>query len=178
METWLNMNKISEQSGIPYTTARRILVKFTTFFDHRKRKNQRLYKQSQIPLLQRIHQLYKDKYRTNEIMEMLKNSEPQTIDTIENEGVITTKERPSDSLYKTLEIIGSQKQLLEVQSTQINVLVDKVSNLENEKKEMDKTISDLKRTMLQLEAKHQKENAELLQEVNQMMLEMMKGMRK
>jgi DNA-binding transcriptional MerR regulator len=174
---WLNTYKISELSEIPYTTARRILLKHSTFFDYKKRGRSRLYKQDQIPLLQEINQLYKEGMRYNEINENLRKSEPETVEMEEEGGILTTQKQPANSLYKTLEIIGNQKQQLDEQRKQILSLVDKVENLENVNKEKSEEIRELKKVFLAYTSKRDQDKNELLKEINEMLLEFMKNNR-
>jgi len=176
-EKWLNTFKISEISDIPYTTARRILLKHSTFFDYKKRGRSRLYKTDQIPLLQEINQLYKEGMRRNEINETLRKSEPETVEMEEANSIVTTKKQPTNSLYKTLEIIGNQKQQLEQQRQQIDMLVDKVEILEKVNKEKSEEIKELKRVFLAYTSKKDQDKTELLNEINQMLLEFMKNNR-
>lgn len=171
---WLNTYKISELSEIPYTTARRILLKHSTFFDYKKRGRSRLYKQDQIPLLQEINQLYKEGMRYNEINENLRKSEPETVEMEEEGGVLTTQKQPANSLYKTLEIIGNQKQQLDEQRKQILSLVDKVKSLEEVNNKKNEEITEIKKKFIEYSANKDKERSELLQEINQMLLEFMK----
>jgi len=175
---WLNTYKISDISGIPYTTARRILLKHATLFDRKKKGRSRLYKVDQIPLLQEINQLYKDGYRRDEIDATMRNSEPETLEAKENDGVITA-DRPENppSLYKTLDIISNQKYEIEKHRTQIASMVDNLKHLEEVNKNQSEKIIELEAKMQKMEHEKEKEKSELLKEINQMLFEFMKDNR-
>jgi len=161
---WFTIPEISKNSGIPETTLRRWAKWSRHYLEHKKVKNKRLYSKKAVDILLLIRDLYAQGKNREEILTLLeKEPPPGTIDTptvagYENpmESII---ERNTQALHATahaIKILGSQQQ--------------KIESLENE-------IEELKKEMTIRDQKNEKDKMELLQEINAMMLEMVKQMK-
>ena len=161
---WFTIPEISKNSGIPETTLRRWAKWSRHYLEHKKVKNKRLYSKKAVDILLLIRDLYAQGKNREEILTLLeKEPPPGTIDTptvagYENpmESII---ERNTQALHATahaIKILGSQQQ--------------KIDALENE-------IEELKKEMTIRDQKNEKDKMELLQEINAMMLEMVKQMK-
>jgi len=161
---WFTIPEISKNSGIPETTLRRWAKWSRHYLEHKKVKNKRLYSKKAVDILLLIRDLYAQGKNREEILTILeKEPPPGTIDTPTVAGyenpIESIIERNTQALHATahaIKILGSQQQ--------------KIDALENE-------IEELKQTIREKDQQNEKDKMELLQEINAMMLEMVKQMK-
>ena len=155
LSRWITRNKISSETGIPYSTLWRITSKHTQYFNQRKEGKYTLYDKEQIPLMVKIYKMYKEGMRYNEIDAELSQSTSATLDInpLENKQTINQITTGQESI-KLLQVIADQKQditslkeLVKQQSEEINKLKkvmisqqNKINSLENDKNDLESSI--------------------------------------
>jgi len=149
MDKWLNKSKISDITGIPYSTLSRIFSRLNHFFDAKREGKKRLFRESQISLVEKIRDLLSEGKNYDEIYELLSENHVQYQEIIDEEGVVTIHSGEPPKLYKAVEIIADQE----------------------------KEIKDLKERVCALEKRVESDRHELLKEINDMLLEFMKNNR-
>lgn len=149
MDKWLNKSKISDITGIPYSTLSRIFSRLNHFFDAKREGKKRLYRESQISLVEKIRDLLSEGKNYDEIYDLLSENHVQYQEIIDEEGVVTIHSGEPPKLYKAVEIIADQE----------------------------KEIKDLKERVFHLEKRVESDRHELLKEINDMLLEFMKNNR-
>jgi len=149
MDKWLNKSKISDITGIPYSTLSRIFSRLNHFFDAKREGKKRLYRESQITLVEKIRDFLEQGKNYDEIYELLSENHVQYQEMIDEDGVVTIHSGEPPKLYKAVEIIADQE----------------------------KEIKDLKERVCALENKFESNRHELLKEINDMLLEFMKNNR-
>jgi len=149
MEKWVNKSEISDISGIPYSTLSRILSRLNHFFDAKREGKKRLYRESQINLIEKIRDLLNDGKTYDEIYDLLSENHAQYMEQVSEEGVVTIHSGEPPRIYKAIEIIANQE----------------------------KEINELKEKVLSLEKRMEEERTELLKEINEMLLEFVKNNR-
>ncbi len=149
MDKWVNKSNISDITGIPYSTLSRILSRLNHFFDAKREGKKRLYRESQINLIEKIKDLLNEGKNYDEIYDFLSENHVQYVETISEEGVVTIHSGEPPRMYKAIEIIANQE----------------------------KEIKELREKVSLLESKMESERTELLKEINDMLLEFMKNNR-
>jgi len=149
MDKWLNKSKISDITGIPYSTLSRIFSRLNHFFDAKREGKKRLFRESQISLVEKIRDLLSEGKNYDEIYELLSENHVQYQEIIDEDGVVTIHSGEPPKLYKAVEIIADQE----------------------------KEIKDLKERVFHLEKRVESDRHELLKEINDMLLEFMKNNR-
>jgi len=149
MDKWLNKSKISDITGIPYSTLSRIFSRLNHFFDAKREGKKRLYRESQISLVEKIRDLLSEGKNYDEIYDLLSENHVQYQEIIDEDGVVTIHSGEPPKLYKAVEIIADQE----------------------------KEIKDLKERVFHLEKRVESDRHELLKEINDMLLEFMKNNR-
>jgi len=149
MDKWLNKSKISDITGIPYSTLSRIFSRLNHFFDAKREGKKRLYRESQISLVEKIRDLLSEGKNYDEIYDLLSENHVQYQEIIDEDGVVTIHSGEPPKLYKAVEIIADQE----------------------------KEIKDLKERVFDLEKRVESDRHELLKEINDMLLEFMKNNR-
>jgi len=149
MDKWLNKSKISDITGIPYSTLSRIFSRLNHFFDAKREGKKRLYRESQITLVEKIRDFLEQGKNYDEIYELLSENHVQYQEMIDEDGVVTIHSGEPPKLYKAVEIIADQE----------------------------KEIKDLKERVCALESKFESDRHDLLKEINDMLLEFMKNNR-
>ena len=145
----MNKSKISDITGIPYSTLSRIFSRLNHFFDAKREGKKRLYRESQISLVEKIRDLLSEGKNYDEIYDLLSENHVQYQEIIDEEGVVTIHSGEPPKLYKAVEIIADQE----------------------------KEIKDLKERVFDLEKRVESDRHELLKEINDMLLEFMKNNR-
>ena len=145
----MNKSKISDITGIPYSTLSRIFSRLNHFFDAKREGKKRLFRESQISLVEKIRDLLSEGKNYDEIYELLSENHVQYQEIIDEEGVVTIHSGEPPKLYKAVEIIADQE----------------------------KEIKDLKERVFDLEKRVESDRHELLKEINDMLLEFMKNNR-
>src|SRR6056297_2981753 len=149
MDKWVNKSKISDITGIPYSTLSRILSRLNHFFDAKREGKKRLYRESQINLIEKIRDLLNDGKTYDEIYDLLSENHAQYMEQVSEEGVVTIHSGEPPRIYKAIEIIANQE----------------------------KEINELKEKVLSLEKRMEEQRTELLKEINEMLLEFVKNNR-
>src|SRR6056297_660479 len=149
MDKWVNKSKISDITGIPYSTLSRILSRLNHFFDAKREGKKRLYRESQINLIEKIRDFLNNGKTYDEIYDFLSDNHAQYMEHVSEEGVVTIHSAEPPRMYKAIEIIANQE----------------------------KEIKELKKKVFILEKKMETEKSELLSEINAMLLEFMKNNR-
>ena|GEM_PF-4074144 len=145
----MNKSKISDITGIPYSTLSRIFSRLNHFFDAKREGKKRLYRESQISLVEKIRDLLSEGKNYDEIYDLLSENHVQYQEIIDEDGVVTIHSGEPPKLYKAVEIIADQE----------------------------KEIKDLKERVFHLEKRVESDRHELLKEINDMLLEFMKNNR-
>ncbi|MFW6262896.1 MAG: MerR family transcriptional regulator [Thermotogota bacterium] len=149
MDKWVNKSKISDITGIPYSTLSRILSRLNHFFDAKRDGKKRLYRESQINLIEKIRDFLNEGKTYDEIYDLLSENHAQYLEHVNEEGTVTIHSGEPPRMYKAIEIIANQE----------------------------KDIKELKEKVSLLESKMERERTELLHEINEMLLEFMKNNR-
>ena len=149
MDKWVNKSKISDITGIPYSTLSRILSRLNHFFDAKREGKKRLYRESQINLIEKIRDFLNNGKTYDEIYDLLSENHAQYMEQVSEEGVVTIHSGEPPRMYKAIEIIANQE----------------------------KEINELKEKLLYLEKRMEAERTDLLKEINEMLLEFMKNNR-
>ena len=149
MDKWVNKSKISDITGIPYSTLSRILSRLNHFFDAKREGKKRLYRESQINLIEKIRDFLNDGKTYDEIYDLLSENHAQYMEQMSEEGVVTVHSGEPPRMYKAIEIIANQE----------------------------KEIKEIKEKVSLLESKMESERTVLLGEINEMLLEFMKNNR-
>ena len=155
LSRWITRNKISSETGIPYSTLWRITSKHTQYFNQRKEGKYTLYDKEQIPLMVKIYKMYKEGLRYDEIDAELSHSTPATLETspleIKDQSNQITTGQESIKLLQVIadqkQDIGSLKEMVKQQSEEINKLKkvmisqqNKINSLENDKNDLESSI--------------------------------------
>src|SRR6056297_1777873 len=147
MDKWVNKSKISDITGIPYSTLSRVLSRLNHFFDAKRDGKKSLYRESQISLIEKIRDLLNEGKTYDEIYDFLSDNHAQYMETNGEKGIVTVHSSEPPRLYKAIEIIANQEK-------EIKVLKERVSLLES---------------------KMEGHQTDLLKEINEMLLEFMKN---
>src|SRR6056297_3531307 len=109
MDKWVNKSKISDITGIPYSTLSRILSRLNHFFDAKREGKKRLYRESQINLIEKIRDLLNEGKSYDEIYDLLSENHAQYVEHTNEEGVVTVHSGEPPRMYKAIEIIANQE---------------------------------------------------------------------
>jgi len=151
LSRWITKNKLSSETGIPYSTLWRICSKHILYLNHKKRGKYTLFDREQIPTLVKIHEMYKEGARYEEVDEMLSQSSPATLDI-----------NPQESKDSSNQITGSQEAVKLLQ-----VIADQkgdISSLKETVKQQSEEIDKLKKILISQQGKIndlQKDNNDL-----------------
>ena len=169
---WKTMAEIVDITGIPESTIRRWMKWSHHMIETKKIKNRRYFSKESIDIFQTIRGLYDQGKTREEILTTLEETTPQTYDatpTYEThiqpsrhhdqtamESIIERNTQALNATAHAIQMMGSQQQ--------------KIESLENE-------ITELKQTIREKDQKNEKDKMELLNEINNMMLELIKNMK-
>lgn len=124
MKEWLTINELSERTGIPDSTIRRYITKFSDFFVVKGGNRSKRYEDTAVEVLLRIKDLYDKGYETEQTYNALLKVFPQIIDPEE------TEESSSLPALATSDDIIEIKQMLKAQQEFSNRLLDRLSKQE------------------------------------------------
>src|SRR6056297_3600249 len=169
---WKTMAEMVDITGIPESTIRRWMKWSHHMIETKKIKNRRYFSKESIDIFQTIRGLYDQGKTREEILTTLEETTPQTYDatpTYEThiqpsrhhdqtamESIIERNTQALNATAHAIQMLGSQQQ--------------KIESLENENME-------LKKEMTIRDQKNEKDKMELLNEINNMMLELIKNMK-
>lgn len=166
---WKTMAEMVDITGIPESTIRRWMKWSHHMIETKKIKNRRYFSKGSMDIFQTIRDLYDQGKAREEILTLLEETMPQTYDATptyqtlqpsrqhDQTAMESIIERNTQALHATahaIKILGSQQQ--------------KIESLENE-------ITELKKEMTIRDQKNERDRMELLQEINAMMLELIKN---
>jgi len=167
--SWYTIPEISKNSGIPESTLRRWAKWSRHLLDHKKIKNRRYYSKETTDIFFKIRELYDQGKTKDDILTILEADTPQTLEATPVYQVDTTQ-------HATMDITRFES-LIERNATALNATAHAMQMIGDQSRkisELETKITDLKKFILKMDQKNERDRMELMQEINAMMLEMIK----
>jgi len=170
---WMTMAEMVDITGIPESTIRRWMKWSHHMIETKKIKNRRYFSKESIDIFQTIRDLYDQGKTREEILTVLEETTPQTYDaTPTYETHIQSSRQHDQNAMES--IIERNTQALHATAHAIQMMRTQQQKIESLKNE----IEELKETIREKDQKNEKDKMELLNEINNMMLELIKNTKK
>lgn len=124
MKEWLTINELAEKTGIPDSTIRRYIAKFSDFFVVKGGTRSKRYEDTAVKVLQRIKDLYDKGYETEQTHNALLKDFPLIAD---DDAPEETTNLPA---LATSDDVAEIKQMLKAQQEFSNRLLDRLAKQE------------------------------------------------
>ena len=124
MSEWYTINELADKTGIPDSTIRRYIAKFSDFFVVKGGTRSKRYEDTSVKVLLRIKDLYDKGYETEQTHNALLKDFPRIIDEE------LTEESSSLPALATADDIAEIKQMLKAQQEFSNRLLDRLAKQE------------------------------------------------